>query len=415
MPDLSHLRNQAKDLLRGGGAKSLSEAQFKIARRYGFASWTKLKLHVDGLSVMERLKQAINDEDVLLIRKMLTDTPALHKAPIGYGGAGALTWLAEGRVPWGAPSAKRLEIATWMIEHGSDVHQSGKPYRSDAPLIRASLFDCRLPMVELLVRHGADVHVQEPVPAACETLAPRTLKWLIDHGCRISFPACLRLLIATYFRDNDGKHACIEVLADAGMEMIDTPMMAFHRGRIDLLERLRANDPTLLRKTFSESEIFPRDLGFEPGECLHGTHVGGGTLLHLAVEYCDLKLMRWLIQRGSDADARAAIDAEGFGGQSPLFHAVVSGSKTGDIARLLLDAGADPNARATIRKQLRYMGDRAKERMREYHDVTPVGYARIFMEPGMVNEAAVAAIRERGGLDRAGSIIDHDRGGRSAS
>jgi hypothetical protein len=45
------------------------------------------------------------------------------------------------------------------------------------------------------------------------------------------------------------------------------------------------------------------------------------------------------------------------------------------------------------------MGDRNQERMREYHDVTPVEFARTFMEPYMVNDAAVAVIRERGGQD----------------
>ena len=46
-PDLRHLKDQAKELLRAGGAATLAEAQFKIARQYGFASWPKLKRHVD--------------------------------------------------------------------------------------------------------------------------------------------------------------------------------------------------------------------------------------------------------------------------------------------------------------------------------------------------------------------------------
>ena len=48
-PNLQHLKNQAKDLLRAGGAASLAEAQFQIARSYGFASWPKLKAHVESL------------------------------------------------------------------------------------------------------------------------------------------------------------------------------------------------------------------------------------------------------------------------------------------------------------------------------------------------------------------------------
>jgi hypothetical protein len=35
-PNLRHLKNQAKDLLKAGDAASVSEAQFKIARLYGY-------------------------------------------------------------------------------------------------------------------------------------------------------------------------------------------------------------------------------------------------------------------------------------------------------------------------------------------------------------------------------------------
>ena len=48
-PNLRHLKDQAKDLLKRGAAQSLSEAQYQIARLYGFASWPKLKAHVESL------------------------------------------------------------------------------------------------------------------------------------------------------------------------------------------------------------------------------------------------------------------------------------------------------------------------------------------------------------------------------
>ena len=58
-PNLRHLKDQAKNLLKTGGVKSLAEAQFQIARLYGFASWPKLKAHVDLLEETGQLKQAI--------------------------------------------------------------------------------------------------------------------------------------------------------------------------------------------------------------------------------------------------------------------------------------------------------------------------------------------------------------------
>jgi len=54
---LQHLMNQARDLLKAGEAKSLTEAQFKIARLYGFPSWPKLKAYVDLVNKDERTRE----------------------------------------------------------------------------------------------------------------------------------------------------------------------------------------------------------------------------------------------------------------------------------------------------------------------------------------------------------------------
>jgi hypothetical protein len=116
------------------------------------------------------------------------------------------------------------------------------------------------------------------------------------------------------------------------------------------------------------------------------------------MEYDDIEMARWLIERGANVNADAARDTDGFGGHTPLFHTAVSLSSPDDSkARLLLDHGANPNARATIRKQLRDMGNPDKEIMREFHNVTPIGYAREFQEPAWVNGPAIAMIAERGG------------------
>jgi hypothetical protein len=51
-PDLNHLKKQAKDLLAElrprTPAMQLADAQHALAREYGFASWTKLKTHVES-------------------------------------------------------------------------------------------------------------------------------------------------------------------------------------------------------------------------------------------------------------------------------------------------------------------------------------------------------------------------------
>src|ERR1700691_1021538 len=133
-PNLRHLKDQAKDLLRAGAAQSIAEAQFKIARQYGFASWPKLKVHVESLEEIGQLREAINTNDLDRVKTLMTRNPKLHSSPVGpHRGQKPLTWGAQCRV---SPSPDRLAMATWMIENGSDVHQDG-----DAPLARASFRD----------------------------------------------------------------------------------------------------------------------------------------------------------------------------------------------------------------------------------------------------------------------------------
>jgi Ankyrin repeat len=266
-PNLRHLKDQAKDLLKAGTAASLADAQFQIARRYGFASWPKLKAHVDSFEEIGQLKQAIDTNDIARVKTMMTRNPALHSAPLGYGKDGPLTWVAECRVPWEPPGPVRLAIAEWMISHGSDVHQGG-----DSPLMRAALNADRIPMMELLVSHGADVnawwHGSFPILfAPCESLEPAALKWLLDHGanpnCRDhgyemsghSYPGtALDYLIAGYARSPELLSACIDILLEAGGETrYDTPaVLALLRGQMDTLAELIDAEPGLVNRRFSE-------------------------------------------------------------------------------------------------------------------------------------------------------------------
>src|SRR5271167_4977306 len=92
-PNLRHLKDQAKDLLKVGDAASIAEAQFKIARLYGFTTWAKLKAHVDSLEEIGQLKHAIDTNDLKRVKTLMTRKPALHRAPLGYNKNGPLTWV----------------------------------------------------------------------------------------------------------------------------------------------------------------------------------------------------------------------------------------------------------------------------------------------------------------------------------
>jgi hypothetical protein len=64
------------------------------------------------------------------------------------------------------------------------------------------------------------------------------------------------------------------------------------------------------------------------------------------------------------------------------------------FARLLLDHGADPNVRASPRKELRGVDDESRH---EYRDVTPLGWGQGFHNQMFVSKPAVRLIAERGG------------------
>jgi len=197
-----------------------------------------------------------------------------------------------------------------------------------------------------------------------------------------------------------------------GFPLPDTPMMALHRGRIDLLEAHLRRDPELLKRTFTFEEIYPPALKCQPqpgpyDEAFPRTPIANSTLLHVCVEFEEIEIARWLVvERGMDVDVRAAVDENGFGGHTALFNAVVGYPNfwmnyTGGWARsrkpkatpfgdFLLEHGADPNARASLRV-------RGRDEFHDFRDVTPLAWGKAFPIKLVVSEPAMRAIASHGG------------------
>ena len=417
-PNLDQLRNQAKDLFRAvkqgdpaavaefrknhpsaiattdpAGVRTenvnLADAQATLARSYGLPSWPRLVTAC-------RMIDAIWRGDVDAVRELVRKDPRLlHENARG---------TAE--CNWGPPMSYAANVGQDAIiamlrELGAEDLQ----HAFDRACLQGRIETARR-LQTMGARPTAGI-----VMGPCETLNPDGLAFLFELGAELADAdgdrlAPLALLLQTYCRGPESKHRCLELVAERGVTLPDTPVMALHRGRIDLLEAHLRRDPLLVSRTFSHEEIYPPELGCSADHslALHGTPLAGTTLLHICVDFDEIEIARWLIDHGADVNAKAEVDA-GFGGHTPLFGCVVSQAymcglqRDAAFARLLLDHGADPNARASLRKRLRFVPD---ESMHEYRNVTPLSWGQRFHGPGSpghtwISEPAIRLIKERGG------------------
>jgi ankyrin repeat protein len=214
-------------------------------------------------------------------------------------------------------------------------------------------------------------------------------------------------LLGTDSRNPPAKHRILEMYVEHGFDPPDTPVMALHRGRIDLLERHLRRDPGMLRRTFTLEEIFtPAVACYSTPYEAQGTPLDGTTLLHVAAYFDELEIAEWLLDQGMDVDARSALDADGFGGYTALSSTVVSqpnfwvnyGKGKPDEARftrLLLERGADPNVRASVRHRL---GEgHGGGPLREDRDVTPLSWGQRFPAKVFVSKESMRLVEEKGG------------------
>jgi hypothetical protein len=109
-PNLRHLKDQAKDLVKSGAAASLSDAQFRIARQYGFASWPKLQARV---ALHEEFHAALDANDVTRIRAMV------HAYVAELMSSGAAASLAEAQA--------QLVLVAGVRDWGGDRGRIAEP------------------------------------------------------------------------------------------------------------------------------------------------------------------------------------------------------------------------------------------------------------------------------------------------
>ena len=397
-PHLEQLHRQAKELLReihAGDANAkakLADAQLALARSYGASSWTRLVHAV-------QLADAIWRDDLEKVRELVTRNPALIKEDV----------LIRTDSNWGPPmtyaaNLGRDRIIRLLYDHGArDLESAAGRAALQGKVETVHLvYDLAgRPPLEKLSLAGPAYTLSVEGTAVLLTLGARPVGPTgVDHNT-------MEHLLGTDSRNPPAKHRILEMYVEHGFEPPDTPVMALHRGRIDLLEAHLARDPDLLIRTFDKADIFPHApaCSREPYTA-QGTPVDGTTLLHIAAYFDEVEIAAWLLDRGMDPDARAAIDAGGFGGYTALFSTVVSqrnfwvnyGKGQPDearLTRLLLDRGAGPNVRASLRHRLEE--GHGGGPLREYRDVTPIGWGEQFVDKIFVSRESLRLIEERGG------------------
>jgi hypothetical protein len=410
-PNLEQLRNQAKDLLRqmrSGDSAALDElktyhsenpeastvkladAQLVLARSYEAPSWPRLVLAC-------RLIEAIWDDDLETVRELVQTYPhLLHEDAL----------VRESN--WGPPMSYaanlgRDRIIEILHEMGATDHAKAR----DRAALQSKVGTAR----RLHEMMGRSPLPPDALNNPAYTLSVEGTALLFELGAKAYNEQGRRLapvdvVLETDSRNPSAKHEILEMYVRHGLKLPDTPVMALHRGRIDLLEEHLRRDPKLLERTFRHEEIYPPELGCHD-EILatHGTPLTGATLLHMCVDYDEMEIACWLLDHGMNVDAKAAVDADGFGGHTALFATVVSQPNfwmnhnrlpvAAPLTRLLLDHGADPNARASLRKQLH--PGYGEESMHEYRDVTSLSWGERFHRQVFVNKVAMEMIAACGG------------------
>jgi hypothetical protein len=410
-PNLDQLRHQAKDLLRAIRAGDpqaladlqtfhsaninpakvkLADAQIILARSYESPSWPRL---VQACKLID----AIWRDDIEALREIVTKHPKLiHESAL----------ITDRN--WGLPMSYAANLGRdAIIKILYDLGARDLEHALDRATLQSKIGTAKL-IHELM---GAPPPSEKMLDGAAYTLSASGtalmfelgVQFHVENGKRI---APVDVVLETDSRKPSQKHEILEMYMKHGVELPDTPPMAVHRGRIDLLEKHLLLDPSLLSRTFTHEEIFPPQLGCH-NEILatHGTPLAGTTLLHMCMDYNEMEIARWLLAKGMNVDAKASVDADGFGGHTALFATVVSQpnfwmnhndlSKVAPLTELLLQHGADPNARASLRKQLH--PGYGEEIMHEYCDVTPLSWGQQFHKKVFVSEPAMKLIAASGG------------------
>jgi len=265
-PDLEQLRHQAKDLVRAlrrgdpearadlerfhakppePSSAKLADAQLVLARSYGVPSWPRL-VHACNLV------DAIWRDDLEGVRAIVTRHPEfLHEAATFTGRN------------WGPPLSYAANLGRdRIIEMLHELGAMDLGHALGRALLQGRIATAR----SLHAKLGSPRPPDDALGGPAYTLNVPGTSLVLELGGRVKDDQGRRLapvdvVLETDSRNPAAKHAILELYVRHSLELPDTPTMALHRGRIDLLEEHVRRDPSLLQRTFAHEEIYPPELG----------------------------------------------------------------------------------------------------------------------------------------------------------
>ena len=361
-PSLEHLRKQAKARRRERGV-GLSQAQYEIAREYGFDSWPKLVHHVQATE-LSGVERALVLADPSALAALLIADPGVAVAPLD----GLAPLLVLLRRSTGSPADIR-ECARLLLDAGADPDSHTVEWGGEGRM--SALFDAvgrgDLPLARLLVERGADLdedafyHACEQSDTAFLDLLYRPgfermvahkldfedaagLRWFLDHGVDVDAHGCLHHAIVR------GRGlTIITMLLDAGAD-VNRPWTRWDVGRRPLALAARCGHLAaydLLAARGATAELDPVDsavLAVARGESVtlptapppgkgNPPDAGYGWILAQFAVLGRTDVVRALL------DAGMPVDTRGWSNFTPLDQAAMHGRT--DTVQLLIDRGAD--------------------------------------------------------------------------
>lgn len=349
-PSLEQLKKQAKELRAGGAHASLAAAQRAVARQYGYASWTRLKIAVESIT----LRRLIEEGDAEGVRRLIKSSPRLPKIAFDDGSTPLHVAAAENRpavvevlVAGGAPLQARYgrwahSALSWAITCWSDAAAHKLIELGAEPDLFCAAGLGLLDAVKAFWRNGrlrrrpsqtgssrytesgeplpwppkADAdQVSDALYFACRSNRLEVARWLLDHGADpnwrgYSGATCLA------WAEFSGNAALCDLLRQRG-------------GSDEILDYEFRATPKAFGMMVLAGWGFPKLLLDRLGADRSLVSLRGerGTLLHAAAESGQQATAKILLFFGAD---RSATDPEG---RTPADVAAVKGHE--ELAKLL--------------------------------------------------------------------------------